>query len=275
MIARDLIPSVLLREYIQRYRLRHFIFSNGFIPPVKPYPPRPEQSLTFYIRGSETTRYLHNGKEIKKPRAVISGQFTGRVDRFVSNPEILMIMVDFKPGALHRLTGIPFTEFTNQDMDAETIFSSDFKTLNDRLGSEESYSGMISMIDNFLSKLLQQCTREIQPVDRVLEMAAKEPAKSVDWFAQQAYLSTRQLERKFNERIGISPKTFLRISRFNQSYWSHLKNRKLSWFDIAMDCEYTDYQHLVKDYLQFASANPTQFFAEESTAPGRVLGLTK
>ncbi len=127
MLAKDILPSGPLKEYIQQYRLRHFVFSNGVIPTVKPFPPRPEQCLTFYIRGHETALYTNDQTEYKKPRSVLSGQFTSRVDRYVSSPEILMIIIDFKPGALHRLTGIPFKELTNKDFDAESIFLPEIK----------------------------------------------------------------------------------------------------------------------------------------------------
>jgi AraC-like DNA-binding protein len=275
MISRDFIPSEALREFIYQFRLRHFVFQNGIIPPAKPFPPRPEQCLTFYVRGSETARYLKDNLELKKWRSVISGQFTSRVDRYVSYPEVLIIFVDFKPGALHRLTGIPFSEFTDKDLDAETVFPPEIKRVNDRLSSTDSYSEMIQIVEEFVSQLVLHSKKELLAVDRMLLLTVKEHEHTIDWLAQNAYLSPRQLERKLNERIGISPKTFVRISRFNRSYWLHLKNPKLNWFQIAMACGYTDYQHLVKDYKQFANANPNHFFAEERHAPGRILGLTK
>ncbi|SHF57072.1 helix-turn-helix domain-containing protein [Flavisolibacter ginsengisoli] len=275
MISRDFLPSEALREFIYQFRLRHFVFQNGIIPPAKPFPPRPEQCLTFYVRGSETARYLKDNLELKKWRSVISGQFTSRVDRYVSYPEVLIIFVDFKPGALHRLTGIPFTEFTDKDLDAETVFPPEIKRVNDRLSSTDSYSEMIQIVEEFVSQLVQHSKKELLAVDRMLLLTVKEHEHTIDWLAQKAYLSPRQLERKLNERIGISPKTFVRISRFNRSYWLHLKNPKLNWFQIAMACGYTDYQHLVKEYKEFANANPNHFFAEESHAPGRILGLTK
>jgi transcriptional regulator GlxA family with amidase domain len=55
----------------------------------------------------------------------------------------------------------------------------------------------------------------------------------------------------------------------------HLKQPKLDWLAIALACGYHDYQHLVRDYRDFAAATPKSFFHEESKAPGRVLGLTK
>lgn len=275
MISKDFLPSEHLREYIVNYRFRHFIFDNGITPPVKPFPPRPEQSMTFYVRGTETTKYSNDGAEIIKPRSVISGQFTYRVDRYVSIPEILMIIVDFKPGALHRLTGIPFTEFTNKDLDAEAVFSTEIRKVNSRLSSCESYKDMVQIVEIFFTALVNRSKKEFLPVDLLFTMVTEDPDQSVDRLAQHAYLSPRQLERKFDERVGINPKTFLRICRFNNTYWMHLKNPKLSWFDIAMNCGYTDYQHLVKEYKTFAGGNPPNFFAEESMAPGRILGLTK
>lgn len=275
MIAKDILPSPPLKEFVQHYRLRHFVFSGGIIPTVKPFPPRPEQCLTFYIRGHETALYTNNQTAFKKPRSVLSGQFTSRVDRYVSSPEILMIIIDFKPGALHRLTGLPFKELTNKDLDAEDIFSSEIRKLNDRLSGLKSYNEMIRNIEVFLISLAENLKKEFLAIDRLLSITAKDPDCSISWMARHAHLSLRQLERKFDERIGISPKTFLRIARFNQSYWMHLKNPQLSWMQIAMCCGYTDYQHLAKEYREFSSTNPIKFFLEESRAPGRLLGLTK
>ena len=99
--------------------------------------------------------------------------------------------------------------------------------------------------------------------------------QSLDSLSKKAYLSARQLERKFDERIGVSPKTFLRITRFNQSYWMRLKQPKLDWLSIAVSCGYSDYQHLAKEYKAFANTTPNMFFEEETNAPGRALGLTK
>lgn len=275
MISKDILPSEALREIIYQYRLRHFVFKNGVVPAPKPFPPRPEQCLTFYVRGSETARYVKNKEEFKKPRCVISGQFTSRVDRFVSYPETLIIFVDFKPGALNRLTGIPFTEFTDKDLDAEMVFPPEIKRVNERLNSTSCYHEMIRIVEDFVTHLVQRSKNMILPLDHMLMLTAQDHEYTIDSLARKSYLSPRQLERKFYERIGISPKTFLRISRFNRSYWLHLKNPNLTWFQIAMACGYTDYQHLVKEYKAFANANPNHFFVEESQAPGRILGLTK
>jgi hypothetical protein len=44
------------------------------------------------------------------------------------------------------------------------------------------------------------------------------------------------------------------------------------WLSIALDCGYHDYQHMVKDYKDFANAPPTALFDEDLKAPERLFG---
>ena len=276
MISQDYLPSEPLRDYIAVYRLRHFVVHQQQQLQFKPFPPRPEQCLIFYPRGFEVTNYTRQNITVHRPRSVISGQFTQRINRYVSYPEFLMIEVDLKPGVLHRLTGIPCKQLANQDVDAEALFSSEMARVNARLNSTEVYTEMIAIIEQFFLGLIQKERKSALHVDWALNLFAYNAHfYSVDELAKKSYLSARQLERKVDERIGIGPKTFLRICRFYQSYRLHLKHPNWDWLRIAMACGYNDYQHLVKDYKEFANSTPIQFFAEERKAPGRVLGLTK
>jgi AraC-like DNA-binding protein len=185
-----------------------------------------------------------------------------------------MIIVDFLPGALYRLMNIPFIEFTNRDMDAEDVLPAAFRKINERLANATSYESMITVIENFLLSLLKRSKNEYRPIDHILATITEDPDHSMEWMIHNGFLSLRQLERKFNERVGVNPKTFLRIARFHQSYLMYLKRTSLNWFQIAMNCGYTDYQHLVRDYKQFTNTTPNQFFMQERNSPGRVLGLT-
>ena len=85
----------------------------------------------------------------------------------------------------------------------------------------------------------------------------------LDQLASDACLSVRQFERKFRERLGVSPKLFSRIARFRHAYKLRETDPVRSWIDIAYACSYYDPNHLVKDFQQFAGTNPSQLFDEE------------
>lgn len=273
MLFRDFMPSPELGAFVEVYHLRHFIFPADAVLPIKPYPPRPEHCLAFYVRGFEITEHLKDGKRVQRPRSVVSGQYTYQINRHTSL-EFLMILVVFKPGALFRLTGMPLPSITNTEFDAEAVFPKEMRCVNDRLSSSESYSEMIRIVDEYLCRLFRHTRKETQPVDLALEQFLRQDhGFSVHQLARDSFLSPRQLERKVQERTGVSPKTFLRIARFNRSYFLHLRHPQMDWPSIALHCGYTDYQHLAKDYREFTGTTSVRLFQEEEKAPERVLGL--
>src|SRR5215218_11211580 len=202
MIFKDFRPCPELEEFVAIYHLRHFVFSTAKKLPFKPYPPRPEQCIAFYPRGSELTELVPDGVIIQKPRSVITGQFTNRINRYNSN-EFMILIVVFKPGALHRLTGISFQQIINNHVDLEAVFPMETRQVNERLNSCNDYTEMIVIIELYLLKMAKNIKIESRPSDQVLVLLANKPQKySLDWLAREACLSPRQLERKFYQYLG-------------------------------------------------------------------------
>jgi AraC-like DNA-binding protein len=275
MIAFNTPPSDKLKKYIQEIRFRHFICKEAGHLPYKPYPPRPEQCITFYPRGNEIYEHHLSSLKNKNPEAVICGQYTERINRFVS-PNFMMITVVLMPGIIYRLTKIPMHELNNKQIELEAIFPEETRIICRQLNSSSSIEEMIELIENFFATLFSKIEVDETPSDKIIQLLLEKPGRySLDWIANQACLSARQLERKFRNYVGIPPKLFTRIIRFNKSYELRLKNVDEDWLGIAIACGYYDYQHIAMEYKEFANASPNQFFEEEEKAPGRLLGLTK
>ena len=117
MIFESFSPCLALREYVEAYHLRHFIHAKGTIVPFKPFHAQPEQCLTFFIRDLETIEYVPENRKIIRPRSEITGQCTVRVNRYPGN-DFIVLIVNFQPGALYRLTRIPSYQLTNTIIDA-------------------------------------------------------------------------------------------------------------------------------------------------------------
>jgi AraC-like DNA-binding protein len=89
---------------------------------------------------------------------------------------------------------------------------------------------------------------------------------SIEKIACRANMSIKTFERKFTEQVGISPKLFSRILRFNSAVALKLSDPHRSWTDIAHHCGYYDQMHFIKECKLFAGATPTRFF--KHAAPG-------
>jgi len=79
--------------------------------------------------------------------------------------------------------------------------------------------------------------------------------------ATGAGIGMRQLERRFLDEVGVTPKRLARISRF-QRVFQAMEQSSVGWTQVAMDCGYYDSSHLVRDFHEFAGGPPSRALAE-------------
>ena len=273
MISQSFLPSLPLREYVRKYHIRHFEFDGSNNLPFKPYPPRPEQGLVFYPREPETVEYVDEGLKYQRPHSMIMGQYTIRTNRHTAK-DFIVLIADFQPGVLHRLTGIPIDKLTNTDVDAVSVLGKEIRLVNERLNSTGNYQEMIDIVETFLFLIVNRLKKDSHSVDEIGKLIYAHSGKfSLDWLARQACLCQRQFERKFKERLGVGPKTYSRIARLYQSYKMKVDHPGEDWLSIALACGYHDYQHLAKDYREFSNSTPSALFHENDKAPEKQFGL--
>lgn len=272
MLLNDIKPSASLSEFVRLYRIIDFHFTDVTGIPVKVYSPRPEHCLQFYPKDCELVRYPESNLAIANKKTAVIGQHTNVIHRHVGKA-FLSFQVVFQPGALFHFTGIPSIELTNVYLDAEDIFGTPIRDVNEQLYHARSYAEMVAIIEHYLTRLLSKCKRKRHPVSAIGTMMLQQNEWfGVDKYLKAACLSHRQFDRKFHELVGIAPKQYLQIIRLDQAF--RMKNRfpHKDWLSIALHCGYHDYQHLSKDFVEFTGYTPVQFFEMESRAPERAFG---
>lgn len=275
MLLKDFTPAFDVQEFVQLYRIVHLQFPKNQMVPFKAYPPRPEQCLAFYPYDTETVEYKKSGKIIKNIPAVLYGQFSEVTNRNIGN-NFLVFQIIFNPSGLYRLTGMPSNEINNQYIDAHTVFGSDINNINEQLAAAASYEAMTAVANVLMRQIIKKQKKEKLLIDSAcINMLDWDGHFSLYKLANQACLSTKQLERKFKERTGVNPKLFERIIRFDKAFRLKNSNPVLDWLRIAMECNYHDYQHLAKEYKDFTGLSPVAFHEIENKAPERQFGLSE
>lgn len=145
MIFQNFQPSAELAGIVKTYHIRHFEFPPNAKIPVKPFPPRPEQYITFYVRGFETIYLQKDQVSLTRSKTSIIGQSTQLVQRKVS-PRFLIVQVPFFPGALFGLTGIPFDELRDKSLELELIYPQETRVVDQKLQEAKSYVEMIRIV---------------------------------------------------------------------------------------------------------------------------------
>jgi transcriptional regulator GlxA family with amidase domain len=79
----------------------------------------------------------------------------------------------------------------------------------------------------------------------------------IEELVMRSYLSPRQFERRFKHLIGVTPKAFARLVRFEAVRDTLYQNPTQSMTDVAHQFGYTDQSHFIHDFKAFARCTPT------------------
>lgn len=239
---------------------------DGIEEAVSPYPPTPYQSLIFYCNDPISLGLLHEERFGKQGETMLIGPQYSRVNIKVHR-RLGSVRVDFYPGGMYRLLGLPMYELFERSLDAVDFFGLEMKRVNEQLKNAGSLIDAKNMVENFLLSRISKM-KEMLPFDRSMQvMLANNGNISVEYAASLACLSLKQFERKCGERLGMNPKLFARILRFSNAYRIHEANPRFTWTQIAHMAGYFDQMHMIRDFKVFAGMNPTSIEQQLQETP--------
>ena len=82
---------------------------------------------------------------------------------------------------------------------------------------------------------------------------------TIEEIQKQFFITERQVQRLFQKYIGLSPKFYCRIIRFNYIF-QLLKEKPLSWLDVTHLSGYFDQSHFIRDFKAFTGEEPSNYF---------------
>lgn len=115
---------------------------------------------------------------------------------------------------------------------------------------------------NALSRTLHRFVRhegDALVAQTVRALGAVQPIH-VRALARQLRTTERTIERRVQERVGLSPIMLKRVLRFRRAFQWLDRAPRGDWTGIAANAGYFDQAHLIRDFRQFAGAPPGTFF---------------
>ncbi|RDC62186.1 AraC family transcriptional regulator [Adhaeribacter pallidiroseus] len=181
----------------------------------------------------------------------------GQTTQPTLNPDpasFLALGVLFYPWALQELFRVNASHLTNQRVHLDEFLNFSFLEM---LEAEKDFSGKIRLLAQVLTtqaalaqqpdQLMQQMIRYIKQSKGMLSV------KSVQGFG---HLSEKQLERRFRITIGVSPRHFIKITRFKAALSFMASQPRHSLTDIAYAFNYFDQAHFIKQSNELTGLSP-------------------
>jgi len=257
--------SAALRPYVWAYGMT--TGQVGSVPLVIPLPARPKQLLTFSFADAYRVRRPGSDHGDASPRVTVVGPQTyaraglsvcGRIDNFT---------VHFQPSGFNRLFGVPMTDLTDATYDAYAVIGPEIPRLEQELGDTIGFAERIQIVEERLIRMLG-CHGTMDPVAIAANsLFASNGIHRVASMATDSGLSPRQFERRFLAQVGVPPKLYARIIRFNAALDHKLRWPSRAWSRIANDNDFYDQMHLVHDCRAFTGESPSRFLAHLEGVP--------
>ena len=222
---------------------------------ANPYP-----SLVIQYAGQGFLKVSLKEKTQFVPRFHFYGQSQKPVD-LVSSGNFGMIGIHFYPYTTQLLFGCQAQEVTDQVLDLKYLFGKKGRDFITALSSAKTSETCIHLLCTFLSKIASTTQKPDPIIAASLSFInANKGQASIDRLCQYLGYSPRQVERKFNQLNGMSPKLFSRITRFEAVIKNFRYGNYQNLTQLAMDSGYADQSHFIREFRAFSSLSPKQYF---------------
>jgi AraC-like DNA-binding protein len=270
MIAlRTALPGPPLREFVRVFAQREVHpFDSGTGHVVEPVPARLEQLLEFQF-GNPYTVHHSLGHDLTTPRQAVIGAQVGGCASIELKPGIISFAVFFQPAGLSRLFSIPVREMSHRNYDAALVCRQ-IPALRDRVGECLTFEARVGVMEDFLTGMAARVRGKetmIAVAEQVFSLHGI--VGSIPQLAAKTGLGSRQFERQFLRQVGMPPKLFARVARFQTALDAKIAAPARTWLEIAHRLHYHDQMHMIRDFQLLAGDTPKQLLAQIGDArPG-------
>ncbi|MCT7375689.1 AraC family transcriptional regulator [Chelativorans salis] len=223
--------------------------------------------MVFNLREDELRIYsASDPRECRRfAGAAVSGPYAGA---FVSDTaeEAALLGVHFKPGGAFAILGLPAAAFTNLHVDLRTIWGPAATMLRERLCVMTRPLARFQLLEQvLLGKLYEPPARHGAVgvgLDVLMRTHGRERVRDI---AKAVDLSPRRFIEVFTAEVGLTPKLFGRVRRFQHAAASSRSAARTDWAKLAVECGYFDQSHLIREFVEFSGLTPAQFHERLNT----------
>jgi AraC-like DNA-binding protein len=171
-----------------------------------------------------------------------------------------IVGVHFKPGGAFPFLGLPAGELHNTRLTLDTLWGRKAGLLRERVFEAATPAAKMRVLEQ---ALIEQATcplvRHPAVAFALKEFDATAPARMVSDVVEATGLSPRRFIDLFRDEVGLTPKLYRRIRRFQQLLERIQGSQRIDWANIALDCGYYDQAHFIHDFRAFSGLNPTTY----------------
>jgi AraC-like DNA-binding protein len=185
------------------------------------------------------------------------------------------IAVHFSPGGTVPFFDVPSTELRNSGVPLNVLWGRDAASASDRLWEERTSEKRFQALEELLLAKARERFDRHPAVQFALDAFTRSKGmRPVSDVTDRISLSPRRFGELFGAEVGLSPKTFCRVQRFNEVLTRIEQLTDVDWADLAASCGYFDQAHFNHDFRAFAGLTPSGYLQSRISRTHAVLDNT-
>jgi AraC-like DNA-binding protein len=228
----------------------------------------PTGNVQLVVRLRDDPLRTYEPHDSKQPQACRGPLICGPHSNYFAidtTPLALCMGVLFKPGGAYPFLGAPASEFHNLTVPLDTLWGPAAHELRDRLLEARTPNARFRILERSLLSQTQTPLKRHPAVAFALqEFQAVPHDRTIAEVARQTGLSSKWFIESFRAQVGLSPKMYCRLRRFQTALTRMGRRQELDWADLALECGYYDQAHFIRDFREFADVCPTKYLADRT-----------
>jgi AraC-like DNA-binding protein len=165
--------------------------------------------------------------------------------------------VVFRPGGARSFFPSP-DEFGDAAVPLDAVWGDSSRQLIARMQEASSAAERFDLLEADLLRRIRPAP--LHPAVSAALHAASSIRRVRD-LSRDAGLSSRRFGQLFREQVGIAPKLYCRIRRFQAVVQDAARGEEVDWAAVAADGGYADQSHLSHEFREFSGLTPSAWLA--------------
>jgi AraC-like DNA-binding protein len=258
LITKFHIPAYPLNQFID-----HFFYYEGYNPEhsVDRFLPDGEVQIIFDL--TDYPKFIYDNETLKEIQSCQNVWFSGFRTEPITIPsgkESEMLIVQFKKGKAFPFLNEPMYNLTNFVVDAELVLKSDILNIRESILESPTPIKKFQVLEKRLLACYINQLNESPLIDFAISKILSSPNQcSIKEISDNAGFSQKHIIKLFKEKVGVTPKEFLKVIRFQKAIQQIDHQISADWPAIAYDCGFYDQSHFIADFKLFSGFTPTEY----------------
>ena len=255
------VPAFPLNQFIER-----FFYYEGLSPAHNKERFFPDGNTELIFDLTENPQYIYHNEtlcEIQDCRYFwVSGVRTRSIT-IPSGKGSRMLVVAFKKGKAYPFYPMPMSAIENQVVSADLIFGWSIIYLREQLLASVSIGDMFLLLEKFLLRQSNGALAEEMKTTCIeyalLHIVSQPNALSLQHLYDHIGYSQKHFIHLFKEQVGVSPKQYLKIMRFQRTIMEIESHAPIHWSNFAQENGYYDQPHFINEFKSFSGFTPGEY----------------